>query len=529
MRGKSVNEISAQRISDLEKKLRLTEKKLEEIRGSEKQYRLLIENANDAIFIIQDEEIAFSNPKTKDIGKPISIDLSTTPFTDFIHSEDQQYLADILTDEIQKKQSNHAYTFRLANSDKDELWVEMHKTSIQWKGGAAAIYFMRDISFSRKLEEQSQLSKKMEAIGTLAGGVAHNFNNLLQVIQGNISYLMLDKNFCGPHMEEINNIERSIESGSNLTRQLLSFARASDYSFKPVDINEIVDSTSLMLDHTCKEIKIHKYLQKNIWTVEVDVGQIELVLINFYINSRHAMFERGDLYLHTENIVFSESGVMPYEKEAGKYVKVSITDTGIGMDKKVSNKIFEPFFTTKKEGVGTGLGLSTAYGVIKQHGGFISFDTEKGKGTTFNIYLPASDKAIIPIKASYENLEIGTGTILLVDDENTVISIGKLLIEEMGYDVITAHGGRHAIDKFKENMDKIDMVILDIIMPDIDGGKVFDRMKELRPEIKVLLSSGYSKDGYAESILARGCDGFIQKPFKMERLSFEIKKILDQP
>lgn len=529
MEEKPVDEISFMKIKDLEKKLRVTEKKLAEMRASEKQYRLLIENAFDAIFIMQDGVVIFSNPKTKNIGKSISIDLSTTPFTKFIHREDKAQLADIINDEYKEEQFNQAYTFRLTNLKKNALWVEMFKIPIQWNEKPASIYFMRDISILKKREDQSQFSKKMEAIGTLAGGVAHNFNNLLQVIQGNISYIMLDKDFCSPYMDEIVNIERSVKSGSDLTKQLLSFARGSDYCLKPSNMNDIVENTAHMFDHTCKDIKIHKYLQRNIWTVEVDVGQIELVLINFYINSRHAMVEGGDLYLHTENVVLNKSDIVDHEKREGKYVKVSITDTGTGMDENVSNKIFDPFFTTKKEGTGTGLGLSTAYGVIKQHGGFISFDTEKGKGTAFHVYLPASDKAIIPMKAAYENLEFGTGTILLVDDEHTVITVGKLLIEEMGYDVMTAHGGRHALEKFKENKDKIDMVILDIIMPDMDGGKVYDQMKEFRPEIKVLLSSGYSKDGHAESILARGCNGFIQKPFRMEHLSSEIKKILNVP
>ena len=524
-----MDDVSLTRIKDLEQKLRETEKQLEAIRASEKRYRLLVENAFDAIFIMQNGKVIFSNPKTQHLGKPISIDLSATPFSEFIHRKDKAQLADIINDEFKEEQINNAYTFRLTNTKKKELWVEMYKIPIQWNEKPASIYFMRDISILKKREDQSQFSKKMEAIGTLAGGVAHNFNNLLQVIQGNISYIMLDKDFCGPYMDEIINIERSVKSGSNLTKQLLSFARGSDYSLKPADMNDIVENTSHMFDHTCKEIKIHKYLQRNIWTVEVDLGQIELVLINFYINARHAMMDGGDLYLHTENVELSKSELVDDEKREGKYVKVSITDTGTGMDENVKNKIFDPFFTTKQEGAGTGLGLSTAYGVIKQHGGFISFDTEKGKGTAFHIYLPASDKAIIPIKSAYGNLESGTGTILLVDDEYTVISVGKLLIEEMGYDVMTAHGGRHALEKFKENIDGIDLVILDIIMPDIDGGKVYTRMKELKPDIKVLLSSGYSKDGYAESILAQGCDGFIQKPFRIERLSSEIRKILNEP
>ena len=250
-----MDDLSLARIKDLEAKLQEAEKKIEEIRASEKQYRLLIENAFDAIFIMQNGKVIFSNPKTKHLGKPISIDLSATPFTEFVHRKDRAQLADIINDEHKEEQINDAYTFRLTNLYKQELWVEMYKIPIQWNKNPASIYFMRDISILKKREDQSQFSKKMEAIGTLAGGVAHNFNNLLQVIQGNISYIMLDKDFCGPYMDEIINIERSVKSGSNLTKQLLSFATGSDYSLKPADMNDIVESTSDMFDHTCKEIK----------------------------------------------------------------------------------------------------------------------------------------------------------------------------------------------------------------------------------------------------------------------------------
>lgn len=529
MGGTAISKTAAERIDDLEKKLLSTRKELKALKESEKQYRLLIENANDAIFIIQDGRVRFSNPRTQHIGQPLSLDLSTTPFTDFIHEEDRLALKDLLSGRTEAEASTGTFMFRLVNPDGDELWLEMYHAPTQWKGKPAAIFFLRDISASRKLEEQFQLSQRMEAIGTLAGGVAHNFNNLLQVIQGNISYLMLDKKFCEPYTDEITHIEKSIESGAKLTRQLLSFARSGDFSYKPININDVIKTTSQMFARTFKEIKIHQYLQKQIWTVEADAAQIELVLINMYINAKHALAEGGDLYLHTENAVLDEADVLPYEKEAGKYVKVSITDTGIGMTQKVSQKIFEPFFTTKKEGMGTGLGLSTAYGIIKQHGGFIGFETEPGKGTTFNIHLPATDKIRMPAGTAPDSLEVGNGTILLVDDESNIITIGKLLIEEIGYRVITAHGGRQAIDKFKDHLHEIDMVILDIIMPDMDGGKVFDELKKLKPEVKVLLSSGYSQDGYVKSILDRGCDGFIQKPFTIAHLSSEIKKIIGRP
>jgi CheY-like chemotaxis protein len=226
--------------------------------------------------------------------------------------------------------------------------------------------------------------------------------------------------------------------------------------------------------------------------------------------------------------MLDEDEVKPYSIEAGKYVKISVTDTGVGMDKSTLDRIFDPFFTTKEMGRGTGLGLASAYGIIKNHLGFINVSSEQGEGTTFNIYLPASEKAVVDEKRLSEKVLKGKETVLLVDDEDMILDVGKAMLEKMGYIILTAKGGKEAIESYKQNQDKIGIVILDMIMPDIGGGEAYDKLKAINPQIKVLLSSGYSIDGHATEILKRGCNGFIQKPFNIIDLSKKLREVLDQ-
>ncbi|GAG28359.1 unnamed protein product, partial [marine sediment metagenome] len=222
-----------------------------------------------------------------------------------------------------------------------------------------------------------------------------------------------------------------------------------------------------------------------------------------------------------------ETYVKPYQVNPGRYVRISVTDTGVGMDKETQQRIFDPFFTTKGMGRGTGLGLASTYGIIKNHGGIINAYSEKGKGTTFHIYLPVSEKEVIEETVYSGEILKGSETILLVDDEDFMISIGSELLKKLGYETLTAGSGKHALELYTTNKEKIDMAILDMIMPDMGGGEVYDRMKELEPDVKVLLSSGYSTDGQAKEIMLRGCKGFIQKPFNMKELAQKIREILD--
>jgi len=507
------------------------EQKLEEeaLKESEEKYRLLVENANDAIFIAQNEIIKFPNPKTEELTGYSAEELVKIPFINHIHPEDRDMVLNRQKRRLKGEKLPSTYSFRIINRAGEELWVQLNVVLTKWEECPATLNFLRDITPQKRLETQLIQSQKIEAIGTLAGGIAHDFNNLLMGIQGNASLMLLDIDSSHPYYEKLENIEHCVQSGAELTRQLLGFARGGKYEVKPINFNELIKKTSMMFGRTKKEIKIYSKYQKYIWTVEADSEQIEHVLLNLYVNAWQAMPEGGELYLQSENVtLLDEEYVRPFNAEPGRYVKISITDTGEGMDEETRKRVFDPFFTTRDMGRGTGLGLASAYGIIRNHGGIINIYSEKGEGTTFNIYLPASEKEVIEEKRLHEEVVKGTETFLLVDDEDMVINVGSKMLKEMGYKVFTARNGKEAIRLYEENKKGIDMVILDMIMPDIGGGEAYDKLKRINLGIKVLLSSGYSIDGQAKKILERGCDGFIQKPFNMKQLSQKIRIILDK-
>ena len=302
----------------------------------------------------------------------------------------------------------------------------------------------------RSLEERLQHADKMEAIGTLAGGIAHDFNNLLMGIQGYASLTLMDLDPSHPNYERLKRIEEQVQSGADLTRQLLGFARGGRYEVKPADMNDIIEKTSSMFGRTKKEISIHRKYGKDLWTVEVDRGQMEQVFMNLYVNAWQAMPGGGEIYLETENVLLDDEQAFPYAVKPGKYVKITVTDTGTGMDEKTRERIFDPFFTTKEMGRGTGLGLATVYGIIKGHKGMINVYSEPGHGTTFTIYLPASEKEVVKEKTATGTIARGTETILLVDDEKMVLEVSKEMLESMGYRVYAAGSGQEAIAVYME-------------------------------------------------------------------------------
>jgi nitrogen-specific signal transduction histidine kinase/CheY-like chemotaxis protein len=380
-----------------------------------------------------------------------------------------------------------------------------------------------------RMAAQIRQAQKMEAIGTLAGGIAHDFNNLLMGFQGNLSLMLMEINPDNPYYDYLTNMEDYVKRGADLTRQILGFARGGKYEVRPTNINDLLEQSSKMFGRTRKEILIHKKFQATPWTVEVDRGQIEQVLLNLFVNAWQAMPTGGDIFLETENVTLKEEGWdKPYALKQGQYVKVAVGDTGVGMDKDTLERIFEPFYTTKEVSRGTGLGLASAYGIIKNHNGMIEVTSEKGNGTTVTIYLPKSAKDFVEEKPAIEQAIKGRETILLVDDEEMVADVGTKMLQKLGYRVMLAESGRKAIQKFEKLHSRIDLVILDMIMPEMGGSETFDQLKAIAPDIKVLLSSGYSLDGQASQIMKRGCNGFIQKPFNLKHFSQKVREILDE-
>ncbi|MBW2367353.1 MAG: response regulator [Deltaproteobacteria bacterium] len=384
-----------------------------------------------------------------------------------------------------------------------------------------------DMTNRKKMEAALYTAQKMESLGTLAGGIAHDFNNLLMGIQGNASLSLLGLDDTHGNFEHLKNIEEYVQRGVTLTRQLLGLARGGKYEVKPTDLNHLLRGSSEMFGQTKKEIRIHSKYQSNIWTVEVDQGQIEQVLLNLFINAWQSMTGGGSLYLETKNVTLDPNYVAPYSAQPGRYVQISVTDTGTGMDKEIQNNIFDPFFTTKAMGRGTGLGLSSAYGIIKNHSGIINVYSEPGKGSTFNMYLPASDKTAVREPKLLEALLSGTESILMIDDDPMILDVGKKLLERLGYQVFTATSGKSGLDIYSQRQSEIDLVILDMIMPDMSGNDTCKQLRAIDDHVKVILSSGYSLNGQAAGLMKDGCNGVIQKPFTVRELSHKVREILD--
>jgi len=378
-----------------------------------------------------------------------------------------------------------------------------------------------------RIREQMFRSQKLESLGMLAGGVAHDFNNLLMGIQGRASMVLDEGETSQSVSEHVQAIEEYITRASELTSQLLGFARGGKYDSKPTDINVVLDHSAKMFGRTKKEIVIHTEFAKDLPAVEIDRRQIEQVLLNLFVNAWHAMPGGGNLKLMTENVLIDETYAELHGCTPGRFTKISVIDTGAGMDEATIKKIFDPFFTTRKMGRGTGLGLAMVYGIIKNHGGMITVHSTVGKGSTFAVYLPASDQTPQPETPRAKTIVEGKETILLVDDEQMIINVASAMLKKLGYRIIVANGGHQALEAMERTGDDIDLVILDLIMPDLAGGEVFERLREIRPEVPVMISSGYSIDGEAKAIMDRGCNGFIQKPFNMSELSRKIRSILD--
>jgi two-component system cell cycle sensor histidine kinase/response regulator CckA len=391
-----------------------------------------------------------------------------------------------------------------------------------------SFFLLRDISEKKKMEDQLRHAQKMEAIGTLAGGIAHDFNNLLTGIQGYASLMLFDVQPQHPHYEMLKSIEQQIQSGADLTKKLLGFAKGGKYEVRPIDINDLVRKSAKIFGRTRKEIKMHGSYADPLRTAEVDASQIEHVLLNLYINAWQAMPEGGDLHIETENVMLDEPFLKTYRMKPGPFVKVSVTDNGVGMDAETQSRVFEPFFTTKERGRGTGLGLASAYGIVKSHGGVIKVYSEIGKGTTVTIYLPASNKGKFREIKPRRQIRRGHETILIIDDEESNARVTGELLERVGYRVLTANNGMEGAAIFKKRKEEISLVILDMIMPGMTGKETFEVLKEIEPAVRVILSSGYSLNGQAREIMEQGCRGFIQKPFDIMRLSEKIGEVLQE-
>ena len=498
--------------------------------------RAIIDNSPIAIWCFDGEKYSYlSKEWYRYTGQDLNLPLTIDRWMELVHPDDMEKSIQIWV-EHWKSKTAHYNDFRLRGAKGEYRQIHCLAVPIFDEDGNFQHFqgFNIDVTARKQAEEEKQIlqerlqhADKMEAIGTLAGGIAHDFNNLLLGIQGFASLSLMNLDPAHPNYERLKRIEEQVQSGADLTSQLLGFARGGRYEVKPTDMNEIIEKTSSMFGRTKKEITIQRKHGKDLWSVEVDRGQMEQVLVNLYVNAWQAMSGGGEIYLETENVLLDDEKQLPYSVKPGKYVKITVTDTGIGMDEKTRVRIFDPFFTTKEMGRGIGLGLASVYGIIKGHQGMINVYSEPGHGTVFTIYLPASEKEVEKEETGTAEIVRGTETILLVEDEKIVMEVSRELLESMGYKVYAVGSGQEGIAVYMEKRNEIDLVILDMVMPGISGSETFNRLREINPGVRVLLSSGYSLNGEAQHIMDRGCNGFLQKPFQIEKLSQKVREMLE--
>jgi PAS domain S-box-containing protein len=417
-----------------------------------------------------------------------------------------------------------------------DTWLDVRAYPILDDNGeiVRVIEHLRDITpekraeeENRELQERLRHAQKMESLGTLAGGIAHDFNNLLMGIQGRASLLSVGPAGTTRAREHIEAIEKYVHSAADLTKQLLGFARAGKYEVKQIDVNDLVVETATMFGRTRKRLAIETKVHPEPVVIAADRGQLEQVLLNILINAWQAMPRGGDLTLATGVVDLDEAAGRIQQVAPGRYCQIEVIDTGSGMDDATRQRVFDPFFTTKDKGRGTGLGLASAYGIVNNHGGTIAVESAPGEGSAFRVLLPLSGGKVEGDGDRPASSIGGNESILLVDDEQMILDVGRAMLEQLGYRVTTAGGGADAVEIIERGDPTIDLVIVDLVMPGMDGSRVVELIKAHRPELPILVSSGYALDGQAERMLEKGCQGFLQKPFNLAVLSEHLWTVLD--
>lgn len=515
------------------------EKSVQELHESESKFRTLAESTPMAILLYQDDKWVYANPAATDITGYSNEELLSMNFWDFIHPD----YRDIVKERGRKRESGQdtvqSYEFKIITKDGAEKWVQLFGTSTEIHGRPSGLITVLDVTERKqseaekaRLEEQYRQAQKMESVGRLAGGVAHDLNNLLTPILGFGGLLQEDLREDDPDREYVRQIIQAAEKSRDLVRQLMAFGRKQVLEFKPLDLNAVVNEFEQLLRHTLHEdIALRIIAAQAVPAVLGDMGQLQQVIMNLVVNAQDAMPDGGRLTIETgvaeldADYVAHHQGVLP-----GRYVLLTVTDTGIGIDEATREHIFEPFFTTKEIGKGTGLGLATVYGIVKQHGGNIWVYSEPGKGTTFKVYLPVAADSAGPAEkeeTAAEGQLRGTETVLLAEDNAAVRMLAQGVLQQHGYHVLLADNGLQALSIMAGYDGPVQLLLTDVVMPEMNGRELYENIVKDHPDIRVLYMSGYTENVIAHrGVLDAGVQ-FIQKPFTVNALAAKVRETLD--
>ncbi len=506
--------------------------------ASEERYRTIVESLVDGYYEADlEDRVTFCNPTCARIfGRPRE-EVVGRSFAELLGAEAAANVRAALAAAVRSGRTETTPSFALMSAERSAVEVETAVAPIRRDDERVAGFrgTLRDVTARvtaererEQLEARLEQAQRLEAIGTLAGGIAHNFNNLLTGILGNVELLRYDGDLLAPRAEErLVTLERLVESGASLTRQLLGYARGGRIEVRAIDLNAIIRETVDALGGTRREICFQCELDPALPPIRADRVQVEQILLNLLINAIDAMSAGGEVTVTTSTVSHHCLGDRAYQPAPGRYVRLAVRDTGVGMDEATQRRVFEPFFTTKGLGKGTGLGLSSVFGIVKGHAGYIDLESAPGVGTTFEVFLPAAGDAQVEDVERRADTSSGSGTVLLVDDEPGVLSVLAAGLMKIGYRVISAAGGRPALELLSVHRDEVDVVVLDMVMPDLGGREVFDRLREIDRGVRVVLASGYAADDAIERMLEDPHCGFIQKPFTMAELSRTIERVLE--
>ncbi len=515
-------------LSRLEREVEMRTAQLAE---SEKKFRTLFEESRDAIYISSPEghlldingagvQLFGYNSREEMFRLEIAKDL-------FVNPEDRERLLHSLKENgsvqdyetvLKKKNGQEIIALETATVEKNE------NGEIKALRGS-----IRDVTEQRRLEEKLFQAQKMESIGTLAGGIAHDFNNILGGILGYASFIKMKINENASIYKYVDIIEKGASRAAELTSQLLAFARGGRYDVRPFNLNNSIREILKIIAPTFdKNIVIQTQLAKNLPTIEGDPGQIQQLIMNLCINARDAMPKGGQLTLATNMVLLSAEFARAHPGcRSGQYVQLIVSDTGIGMDSETRQRVFEPFFSTKEKGKGTGLGLAMVYGTVKSHDGYILIESEPGKGSEFQIFLPISGKAELRPEKLSPDIKTGTETIMVVDDEENIRGLLMNLLENSGYRVIPAHDGQQALEIYRKRGKEVHLIILDMIMPRMGGRETYEQLKAINPDVRVLFSSGYFNDFNLQEMTGFAPRHFVQKPYRVNDLLAKVRTVLE--